>query len=532
MLPIIMSKIREHFLCLHPIKGYLKKKKTKADPLEIFKEKAFQSSTEEAADFAKAFENIEEVFTGKKPHTVPFKETDLSIYPDQMQDLPLNGIGASEFKETVDLFNQIIGGSKIVCEGNKEFREQIVKSVLILLTRELGRDLFRELFSPDVDKIVIKPANNQLSQTYYDEAQQANIILINDQTSYTYVSSKNRHLLEYFQLPFVLVHELIHVLHKHRSSLTVPKSYLGACHLHSNILETGAIFGLSEPMPIVKAKKFWHNPKLKLKYSRFSENNFRAVLGQSARLYHLGFELPTDLKITNFEFLRTHFGTIVTYFGEKEFRDFINANPHIFSVKDFYMGFLICASGFQAHSSLRLLLEIPQVQFLDNSDIMNLINNVLAENNKKNLLLYLESKKFKDFILKYKVLLFKAIYNPLIEDEAIFKFANFFLDQLNIQNQEREFFLSMLKFQCQHAKIEMYPDCALPEHSDSQSSSSSNNGKEAPNPLQSSPSPSPLLNNGVVPVTRPYANNAFTGDDKNVRFSRKSYRQSSNPPFK
>lgn len=274
----------------------------------------------------------------------PFKGTDLIVFEDNYKGkLPLNGVKESELKEAVALYNDICSGKKFVIDGSQDFIDKVKDNIKLLLTRRLGRELFKTLNqraslktiaieSPEKVKARAEAADKRMGRPITDygihkETVGSTMLSSNEafvclpepadtKAFYHHLTLKHEGSKVYREKTLLwrpsfitLGHELMHIMHEHGIAGLSIKPNLGEqSQEFDNIFEQEVITGLKERLPQPSDKendalfelgdeelaKSFNEDEPKIKYSEINENNLRAAFGLRYRMGHIGIE---DIKM-------------------------------------------------------------------------------------------------------------------------------------------------------------------------------------------------------------------------------------------
>ncbi len=250
------------------------------------------------------------------PADSPFKETDLVVFKDGTPGiLPLNGIYESDFKKTSRLYEKIKKRRSLIKIDNsdKEFEKKVLKMILSLLTRRVGRVLLEKIVYHK-DKIALKIVCDDSKHDFYLVGD--NIISLTQKKHYYLSSAKQPDAHEngskayiggskktYHLYPpkIILAHEMIHHLHYLENSPVIfspPKPTLGN---FTDQEEQETITGLKTFLSIEESKEIAHNIEddqnseifkaydQSKTWDELNENSFLTAFGKPPRISHDGF---------------------------------------------------------------------------------------------------------------------------------------------------------------------------------------------------------------------------------------------------
>lgn len=241
----------------------------------------------------------------------PFFHTDLCIFPDDYQGLlPLNGIREKSYHKAVALFESISNDHTILkIEGDAQFRDLILISVKILLTKKIGRQFFHKLLLRP-EKISIRKADANSGE---ESCQIKNVISLDtDSTVFVYTREPETGKLSLLEQPLFLslAHELIHEFYDdHLDDDLFQEPTIGKDF--TNIAEQRTITGFKSELPVFKTEatpgpltKFLNmvslfnnsattveedfSSKKPIEFFYFNENAFRSVFAIPFRANHQG----------------------------------------------------------------------------------------------------------------------------------------------------------------------------------------------------------------------------------------------------
>lgn len=285
-------------------------------PIEdIHDMQAFRDPETVFQKLASVLENDEEYRT--PPEGNPFHGTDLVIIDVKNEheklNLPLNFISKNEFNEITEFYSNLCAGkdSKFLVAGStEEFKKEILEAIKKLLTRKVGRQLFKRLKAdPSVTEILIDESSTKGSKAFHTKSGKASTLrklqidIHEDRELITKTSKKGNERLSN-PVFTALAHELIHILHK--------KSHEDGNEEHRTI--TG-----------------WSPDGT---FDEVNENSIRAAFGLGYRTTHKGVEKkPSSLKLDDSEEIPKELGqylfSIVTGELESELAEFFKANDNI-----------------------------------------------------------------------------------------------------------------------------------------------------------------------------------------------------------
>jgi len=250
------------------------------------------------------------------PADSPFKGTDLVVFKDGTPGrLPLNGIYESDFKKTSHLYEKIKNRRSLIKIDNsdKKFEKEVLKMILSLLTRRVGRVLIENIVYHK-DKIALKIVYDDSKGDVYFVGE--NTISLAKKTHYYLSSAKQPDAHEngskayiggskktYHLNPpeIILAHEMIHHLHYIENSPVIfspPKPTLGN---FTDQEEQETISGLKTFLSIEESKEIAHNIEDDQNFGVFkaydqsktwdeiNENSFLTAFGKPPRISHDGY---------------------------------------------------------------------------------------------------------------------------------------------------------------------------------------------------------------------------------------------------
>lgn len=225
----------------------------------------------------------------------PFYQTDLIVFKDTYSGhLPLNGIREKDFKATKELFNKIASGnSNIKICSEESDPDDVLANILILLSREVGRDLIKQV--TEVGKVLIISID-ECGDSSIKHGDGYSVMSFNPYASANIVNSPRdgRKFLTPSPGFITFAHECIHFLHSEgreyskvkNSSPTMGKDY-------QNGEEQRTISGFIKNFaPDFKSKEtdFETNDLVQDEYDSLNEHRFDSNFGLSSRHNHLGAE--------------------------------------------------------------------------------------------------------------------------------------------------------------------------------------------------------------------------------------------------
>ena len=296
------------------------------------------------------------------PESNPFFGTDLVVFSDEFppNSLPLNGIHEPQFMNLTTLYNKICKGkTKFVIEGDTKFKDLVLDSIKVLLTRRLGRELFKGLLQESgIKKIQIV----ELLEGEEDFDKKTGIATVGfnrtfiDDSITQLADGQKAHLVSYHFID--LGHELIHVLHEPNKLIkeapTFGKRFF-------DLEEQVTITGLEKSLPT----QFSDDPEelLDFTYNEINENNLRSVFGLGYRISHEGITIkkPENLSLASDEVsteIKKYFLDIVDKGLVADIEEFLSKNPDI-GIKhhDLLSEAIIVAIKADELPAFRLILE-------------------------------------------------------------------------------------------------------------------------------------------------------------------------------
>lgn len=287
----------------------------------------------------------------------PFQGTDLIIFKDSYNgQLPLNGIKLADFNHTLQLFKDITGGkTKFALTGNRKFNETIINAIKILMTRRIGRELFKELIAKDqIPRITISPpaSGSHGTETSASHAHYASgeIFIDLNETGDISIPSPNgerRRIETKSPLIILLGHELAHFLSSERPDLNEPRENW------TNLSEQLTITGLTKPI-------LFSTELRESDFQDINENSLRAAFGLGYRVSHNMTEtIPSRENILKLPFEEA-FLTLLTVGLMSEAEALLNAHPEESNQRigglNLWQQTLLTACSFDNVASFRRLL--------------------------------------------------------------------------------------------------------------------------------------------------------------------------------